>query len=91
MLTLTLHCSFIFPNLSRNLFSRKVLLVEVKLRSSSFVSDAFVLQVNPIKFEECDCKIAYIQNAQSDWLDLNGTSAARISKLGFNIEDPGAI
>ena len=36
----------------QNSLTGKVLLIEVKLRSSSFVLGAFVAQANPIKFEE---------------------------------------
>ena len=50
---------------SRNLLFGKVLLIKVKLRSSSFVRGAFVVQVNPIKFEEFGGKVAdaVVQNA----------------------------
>ena len=48
---------------SRNLLSGKVLLIKVKLRSSSFVRGAFVVQVNPIKFEEFGGNMADVQNA----------------------------
>lgn len=47
---------------SRNLLSGKVLLIEVKLRSSSFVRDAFAVQVDSIKFEKCGWNMADVQN-----------------------------
>ena len=77
-------------NLSRNLLSEKVLLIEVKLSSSSFVRGAFVVQVNPIEFEECGGNMERFKMPQFDWLHLNDTSAARITELGFNNEDPVA-
>ena len=39
---------------SLNLLSGKVLLNEIKFRSSSFVRGAFVIQATPIRFEEYD-------------------------------------
>ena len=63
----------------RNLLSGKVLLIKVKLRSSSFVRGAFVVQVNPIKFEECGGTWRMFKMPQSDWLDLKNTSAPGIT------------
>ena len=54
--------SFARSSRSRNLLSGKVLLIEVKLRSSSFVRGTFVVQVNPIKFVECGRNMADVQN-----------------------------
>ena len=60
-----------------------VLLIEVKLRVSNFVRGVFVVKVNPIvcaiQWEHGGCS----KTSQSDWLDLNCTSAAgeRVNSL----------